>query len=311
VTHLSRSLMSRMSTRWGVVTLTELHLDGLTTSAVRRHVCAGMLVRMHAGVYRIATSPASFEARCLAACLADDDAVVGGFSAARWWQFRHVPVIDEPEVLVEHDRTPLARGVRLRRTNAMTSDDIVTRNDGIRLTAPPRTWFDCAKYLDDGRFEKLTEWVLDRHVGVPTLWATGRRLAGRGRSGSARVGRVMSQRADWQRPAGSGLEVDVFRALHERGVAPLVRQHPLRLRNGVVIHPDIAVPPIRWAVEIDHVTWHGGRFEAQRDKARDRHARRIGWQVDRVTDQELRASFHASISELCELFHLRCAALAA
>lgn len=311
MTRFSSSLMSSIAHQFGVVTMTQLHADGLTTTAIRRHVQAGTLIRMHAGVYRITSSPVTFEARCLAACLADDEAVIGGFSAARLWAFHHVPMLDEPEVLVSHDRTPLARGVRLRRTNAMTPSDVVERPDGIRLTAPPRTWFDCAKHLGDLRFEKLTEWVIDRHTTVPTLWATTRRLAGRGRAGSARVHRVLSQRADWQRPAGSGLEVEVFRALEARGVGPLVRQHPLRLRNGVVIHPDIAVPPIRWAVEIDHVTWHAGRLDAQRDKARDRHARQIGWQVDRVTDHELRESFNAAIHDLVALFRLRCGGTAA
>ena len=73
----------------------------------------------------------------------------------------------------------------------------------------------------------------------------------------------------------------------------------------MVIHPDVAVVPLRWAVEVDHVTWHGGRFEAQRDKIRDRQARRLGWQVERVTDQELRDSFRRAVDDLEELFRLR------
>jgi hypothetical protein len=115
----------------------------------------------------------------------------------------------------------------------------------------------------------------------------------------------MSKRADWQKPAGSGLEVRVLNALEERGVGPLLRQYPLELPNGMTIHLDAADPSIRWAVEIDHVTWHGGRFDAQRDKGRDRNARRVCWQVDRVTDQELSDSFDKSINELVELHHLR------
>lgn len=199
----------------------------------------------------------------------------------------------------------------VRRTNVLQPEDTVLRDDGIRLASPPRTWFDCAVHLDDVRFERLTEWVLDQHVGVPMLWRMTRRLAAKGRPGLARVRRVMSLRGDWQRPAGSGIEVDVHRALQARGVGPLVRQHPIRLENGMLIHPDVAIPRIKWAVEVDHVTWHGGRFDAQRDKARDRQARRIGWQVDRVTDQELRDAFTEAIDDLTALFHLRRAELPA
>jgi very-short-patch-repair endonuclease len=86
-----------------------------------------------------------------------------------------------------------------------------------------------------------------------------------------------------------------------------VRQHPLRLPNGVTIHVDGADPAVRWAVEIDHVTWHGGRFDAQRDKSRDRGARRIRWQVDRVTDLELAEDFDRAIDELVDLYRLRVA----
>ena len=92
-----------------------------------------------------------------------------------------------------------------------------------------------------------------------------------------------------------------------KGVGPLVRQHPLLLANGSTIHVDRADPSIRWALEIDHVTWHGGRFDAQRDKGRDRGARRLGWQVDRVTDLELADDFDAVIDELVGLYRL-CAA---
>jgi hypothetical protein len=307
----SPQLMLTIATRHGVVGTDDLLADGISSSTIRGLVRGGVLVAVHSGVYRLATSPDSFEARCAAACLADGESVVTGLAAARLWQFRHTPRPDRPEVLVGHDRRPLTRGVLVRRTNLLEPEDVIIREDGIRIASPPRAWFDCALRLDDTRFEKLTEWVLDHHAGVPSLWRVTRRLSSRGRPGLARVRRVMSQREDWQRPAGSGLEVDVHNALAERGVGPLVRQHTLRLLNGTVIHPDVAVPHVRWAVEIDHVTWHGGRFDAQRDKARDRQARRIGWQVDRVTDQELRESFTACVDELAELFRLRSSGAAA
>ncbi|MEO6651647.1 MAG: hypothetical protein ABIP17_03215 [Ilumatobacteraceae bacterium] len=121
----------------------------------------------------------------------------------------------------------------------------------------------------------------------------------------------MSRRSDWQRPAGSKLELQVLRALRAAGIPELVQQYPITLPNRTVIHPDAADPRIKWALEIDHVTWHGGRADAQRDKGRDRGLRRIGWEVDRVTDQELREDFAAAIAEIVELFHLRRQSIAA
>ncbi len=303
----TRHLAEIAAAHHGVVTRDELIHDGATANVVRRQVADGLIIRVHDGVYRLATAPDTFEARCVAACSADPQVVVTGAAAARLWDFRHVFRPEEPIVLVGHDRSPITSGVLIRRTNRLDETDAVPRDDGIRVASPPRAWFDCARDLDDERFERLTEWVLDQHSTMPTLWSLTSRMSQRGRPGLARVHRVMSQRADWQRPAGSGLELRVLQALERAGVGPLVRQHPLRLPNGVVIHPDGADPDARWAVEVDHVTWHGGRFDAQRDKGRDRGARRIGWQVDRVTDQELAADFASHIAELVDLHRRRCA----
>lgn len=307
---ISRRLAEVVSRRHGIVTHDELVADSHTRHGVRRLVDAGLLVVEHKQVYRLATSPDTFESRCAAACAADPVAIVAGVAAARLWQFRHVWRPEVPHLLVGHDRTPITRRVVLRRSNVIDESDAVQRADGIRIASPPRTWFDCARDVDDERFERLTEWVLDQHANLPTLWRTAQRLQARGRPGLARINRVMSQRADWQKPAGSGLELRVLKALEARGIV-LVRQYPLTLANGITIHPDGADPSIRWALEIDHVTWHGGRLDAQRDKTRDRNARLIGWEVERVTDQELMDDFDGVIDQLVALYRRRHTSFAA
>lgn len=308
---LSSSLAARVASRHGVVTADELVTDGVTISTIRRAVTAGVLLRCHAGVYRLATSSYTFEARCVAVCLADADAFITGVAAGRLWGFRHIPQRELPIVSVPHARHPFANGVTVRRTNVIDAEDWIVRADGIRVASPARAWFDAARDLDDQRFEALTEWVLDQHTSVPTLWRTRRRLATSGRVGAARVNRVLSQREVWQKPADSMLELRVFKALERHGVSGLVRQQPIRLPDGTVIHADLALPAIRWAVEVDHVTWHGGRLDAQRDKGRDRNLRRVGWEVDRVTDVELSAAFDATIRELIDLIGQRRRSVAA
>ena len=309
--HLSVPLTRQVARRHGVVTKDELIADGLTQHSIRRLIDHRTIETIHQGVYRIATSPDTFKQRCAAACIADPSVVITGRAAGQLWDFRHVGNVTVPIALVEHDRKPLARGVVLRRSNVIDAEDIVERTDGIRIASPPRAWFDCARDLSDERFEMLTEWVLDHHVPVPTLWAIVQRLNRRGRPGLARVRRVFSARSHWQKPAGSGLEFKVLRALERAGIPELVRQQPIKLPDGSIVHPDGAAPELRWAVEIDHVTWHGGRFDAQYDKGRDRKMRKIRWQIERVTDAELRDDFSGTIADIVEMYQLRARSTAA
>ncbi len=300
----SPSLIRQLARHHGVVTHSWLLADGVTSGELDRWRRSGLMVRVHDGVYRVATTPTSFEGRCLAACLADPELVVGGPSAARIWGFKHTGGADRPiTAFVAHGRRPVRRDVRLRRTNALDPAHVVTDALGVRYTSPPRTWFDRARDLDDFHFEALTEQVLDRFCSVPTLWSMGRALMSRGRPGSARVRRVMSQRAEWQKPADSTLEFDVLRALERRGVH-LVRQHRLDLRDGSTIHLDGADPDLRWGIEVDHVTWHGGRLAAQADKQRDLSAALLGWEVHRISDQHWRDDRGGLLDSLVELYRL-------
>jgi very-short-patch-repair endonuclease len=301
---ITRPLSELVSRRHGIVTTDELLADGHTRNSVRWKLEHGGLVAVHKGVFRMGTSPDTFESRCAAACLADPAAIVTGVAAARLWAFRHTWRPEVPYVLVGHGQTPITHGVMLRRSNEIDPTDRVRRSDGIVVASPPRAWFDCARDLDDERFERLTEWVLDNHAPLATLWRTTRRLQRKGRPGLARVNRVMSRRSDWQKPAGSGLELRVLQAPERHGVK-LVRQYALTLPSGQIIHPDGADPSIKWALEIDHSSWHAGRHDAQRDKVRDRGLRLIDWQVDRVTDYELDDDFEATIAELVAIHRHR------
>ncbi len=300
----SAELARLLSTHAGVVTSAELFASGLTPSQVRRLVTDRLLVRIHDGVYRCATHPDTLEARCIAACRADAELVLTGPTGGKLWGLRRVRAHPLVTAMRPVGRASTLGGVLVKRTSVLTAEDIVHRPNGIRLASPPRTWFDLADWVDDGSFVSITEQVLERHCELATLWRTRRRLAARGRNGLARVNRVLSTRAAWQRPAQSDLELQVLLALQRRGIE-LVRQQSLLLRNGIRIHFDGADPAIRWALEVDHVTWHGGRFEDARDTGRDRQARLCGWQVERVTDAALALDFDGEIDILAELHRHR------
>jgi very-short-patch-repair endonuclease len=99
--------------------------------------------------------------------------------------------------------------------------------------------------------------------------------------------------------------VRLFDALRRRGVTGMVRQQRLELPGGWAIHADVAVPELRWAIPVDHVTWHGGRVDAQRDKENDRQAAILGWLVSRVTDDDVATRLAAVTDELLQLWARR------
>ena len=89
------------------------------------------------------------------------------------------------------------------------------------------------------------------------------------------------------------------------GLPAAERQAKVTLADGVSIHPDLWWPSRHLVVEVDHVSWHGGRLDAQYDKRRDRQVARLGIQTLRVTDEDLTHRFHATIHEILAVAKLR------
>ena len=67
-----------------------------------------------------------------------------------------------------------------------------------------------------------------------------------------------------------------------------MRQHPLVLPSGEVIHLDLAWPDVRLAVEPGHSWWHGGDLRQRRDQDRDRACAVVGWHVVRYDESAAR-----------------------
>jgi hypothetical protein len=128
------------------------------------------------------------------------------------------------------------------------------------------------------------EWIVG-HYTIPTLWAHARRLCRRGRTGSGKFATVLAAREPWRRPARSDHELRLERAMRARGFPALTRRHPLLIAPGVIIHPDLGVPEHGFLVEVDHLTWHGGRLGGAYDRWRDLMVRAsTDSRVERVTD---------------------------
>jgi hypothetical protein len=287
----------------GIVSDAELRMLGVSVAQREALVADGVMVRVFRGVYRLRSSPLTLAAECRAVCLAGELAVITGAAGGKLWGLRRMSNVHPIDVRVPHFANSLSSDrVRLRRCNVLDPVDIVHRPDGIRVVSPPRLAFDLSAVMSDLDLESVVEQILDREMcTIQTIYATGRRLCHPARPGSERFARVIGSRPAWMKPVDSHLELVLHDALRSAGIAGLARQHAIALPGGWTIHADIAVPELTWAIPIDHVTWHGGRVDAQRDKQNDRQARMIGWQIDRVTDDDIVHRLAHVMAELVEL----------
>lgn len=288
-----------------VANRTQLRDLGLSDRQISLLLASGVLERQHRSVYRLTGTTTDLYTDALAACLASPVAVVSHTSAARLFELRKVQDRRLHISVPTDDHLRLHPAV-VHRTNVLDPVDIVSRPDGIRHTSAPRTVFDLAALLHPEDLESVIEQVLDRRLcTIPTLWAMGRRLRGPGRAGSTRFVEVLSSRPAWRRPAQSDLEVVLARALQDAGLPPAHTQWLVPLADGAVVAVDLGFPTVRWGIEVDHVTWHGGRIETQADKRRDRRLAVVGVRVDRVTDEDIRRRLPGTVGDLVAIYRRR------
>ncbi|MEV0721343.1 DUF559 domain-containing protein [Micromonospora purpureochromogenes] len=96
-----------------------------------------------------------------------------------------------------------------------------------------------------------------------------------------------------QSPPESHLRVRLVLA----GLPRPVTQHPVRLPSGLVLHPDLAWPEFRVAVEYDG-QWHADPDQLHRDRRRLNQLVAAGWIVLHVTTRRLRNDFPALLREI-------------
>lgn len=282
----------------GLVTDQQLADLGITYWTLRTWLRDGVLVRLHRGVLASPLTEATFERRCLAATMAIGDIAISGPTAGRLHRLRRMPT-DDIHAVCPRMGVTLA-GVVIHASNGLAPGDIELV-DGIPTLRPTRLAADLGRHLSDDDLESVIEQMLDRRLTtMPALFAMARRLQARGRDGMARFVRVINGRPAWQRPAGSEIEMRFLDALAEAGVE-LVRQLRLPLPDGGLAVLDAAVPACRIAIEVDHVTWHGGRLESEADKARDRQLLQMKWTTIRVTDADVRDRFASTVREVAAI----------
>lgn len=297
--HLTRHAHELLARQHGVASTQQLLDSGLSARQLRHLQQSQDLELVLRGAYRTSSAPDSELARCAAVCAARSDVAIAGPTAGRLWGFRRLPSDHRIHVLAPPASNPaIARWVVPFRTGARHDHDVVERDDGIRITTRARTAYDLARWLgpddllsvieqaardgrlDDGDFlDVAADWLSPRRPWAREfLQALDRRLPGG--------------------PAESHPEVRVADALRRAGVRGLVRQHCIQLPGHGDVRFDLAVPELRWAIEIDLHPSHRETLGIASDARRDRAASAIGWSTSRLTETQYDSAFNESIAEL-------------
>lgn len=274
----------------GLLLLEDFNRLGIGGSARHKLIADGVIRPIHRGtVFALGEAPLDIGAEIAAACWAVPNSWASGSTAAEFWGIRRIPR-GRLELSTHSDRTPRMSGVRIRRTNFLDLDLFHPISGGV-VSSPRQTLFEIAFETDDRTLASAYEDCLNKGlVSVESVREFGSRVIKMGRAGSARFRRVILGRPDDLPVAMSHPELVLATALESHDHR-WKRQWGLHLPGGSNIRIDMARPDIRLGVEVDGAH-HDSELGVWGDKHRDLLAARVGWQIVRVTandvDEDLR-----------------------
>jgi very-short-patch-repair endonuclease len=282
-------ILERIATpQQGVLTREEALAGGLSAHQIVHRVRLGALIAVYPGVYRLGHQAPSPKADSMAAVKAcGEGSAAAGLDAAFHLGLTKAPPL-VPEVVSPRDRR--VKGIRIHRARR-TSIDIV-EVDGIPVTSPAQTLVDIAGRLDDDHLARACHeaWVKHR-CGWPQV---ARALARRPNAkGAARL------RAHLLGDAPlilSRMERRFMRLLRDDG-----RELPTTNERVGNHRVDCHWPHLDLIIELDSYRFHGSRRAWEKDRRRDREARRLGKTLVRFTSDDVFVKHRAMLAEVRKL----------
>lgn len=270
----------------GLITRTQALSVGLSSKSIEWQLSSGQWLRVHRGVYRLATHAISWSQSALAACLAHEGRLaLSHVSAGFVHGLDDVKRTDVFHALAAEGLRPRLDGVISHESRA--SFDIV-RVRGLPVTNLARTVLDLASVLEPRAFERALDSAQRQRPNLGSwLGYIMKKLEMRGPPGVALIRELLSQRLGI---SDSSLETDVARALRKAGITPWKHQFTVVDQNGrAIIRADFAWPRHRIVLHADSFNWHRHRQQFDLDREQRNALRDDGWEELVVTSTSLKA----------------------
>lgn len=295
-----RTTQRFVSAHAGLISRRAALIAGVSPSTIRSLVRSDVLVPAGRGIYRSAAWPETERQRGLGLCLVHPTVMLSHTAAGRDWGYRGM-IDHRLHVLCPHGSSPQLRypDMVVHRCRRIDAVDVVEREDGLRLTSPPRTIFDASFVIGvEATVSVIEQAISDFGLTLGTLQDTCIRLFHPRRPGSLTMQAALNSRPPWREAMQSGAEVQMLQALERSGFPQPVTQCPVTLRSGRVIHLDFGWPDWEVGVEVDHPFWHDFESARRRDKRRDLESAAVGWITGRISTSDIGPGHVAGLDEL-------------
>ena len=281
-----------------IVTRKQLQDAGVSDEALRRRIRSGWLQRRHRGVYQVGpvAGPMTAEMAAILAC--GNSAVISHESAAR---LHGIPISVTSDARVDISvPSQICRShprIRVHRVQELSHQDI-SQIEHVPVVTPARTICDLATVLATRDLELAIGFsVRERLVSEKKLRACAQR-SGR-RKGVARIFSILDAEHG---PAFTRSEAEVRFLELVRGTGISEPRTNARVAG---LEVDFLWRRERVIVEVDGYQYHGNRHRYQGDRTRDQRLAAEGYQVIRITWQDITDRGPAVLVSLARALALR------
>ncbi len=291
--HLVSKLAAKQS---GVVSREQLLHLGLRSTAIKRALASGLLLKQLRGVYRVSSAPVTREVRLWIGLLwAGEDAVLSHLTAAWLWKLDGLGHSPPHEIDVTVPKRRLVRSVanlRIRRATILEKGIDVGKLFGFPCTSIARTVVDLASVLPAKELElAFNSAVRKRIENRDAIIETLKRLGPR--PGWPALANIID--LDELGVTDSRLEDEVRIALRRAKIPLPMPQLQICDRSGEVIGRfDFAWPEKGVVICCDSWKFHGGKHMFEKDRSQSSALQSRGWCALPVTWRR--------VTKECDLF---------